>query len=174
MVVIHHGLEEFKITPPAGSAAPRLRAWRAARDQGVDQTQHQRESLPAVAQGAEGCACGGGRTVAAVSKSDGAGVAREIGEVPRLPRREPHHWQWLRRTAGAGRARIRGTGGTSYTSPKCPKSEKPRDSCDSSLRSCSVLHAQLLAVSRAGGHSWSRKERGGAAGGLHAAKPRGG
>src|SRR5205807_8483602 len=66
---------------PARARLARLRTRRAAEDQGVDQAQHERESLSAIAQSVTGGKNGGGRTAASVSESNRSTTARKAGEV---------------------------------------------------------------------------------------------
>src|SRR5581483_1964410 len=87
--------EPEKFNPPARARVASLRLRRAAKNQRTDQTQHERESIFAVAKSFGSNQESDGRTATAISKPDGTGIAGKAGETARLPRRQHHRWQRL-------------------------------------------------------------------------------
>jgi predicted dehydrogenase len=85
---IRSGAGEWKA--PQNRRSPYVRT---AEDQRVDQAQHERESVSAVAARIAGGAGSNGRAVAALSQSHGREVAREARETTPLPAAEHHRGQ---------------------------------------------------------------------------------
>ena len=141
-----------KFHPSAGPRLARLCSRRAAENCRVDQTQHQRKSVSAVAKSFTRGENGGGRAVKAVSESDGAGIAGKIGEAAWLRAGKHPCRQRLGRSAGAGGAGFCGAE-SEIQSPK-PKVAS------------AIFHAKLLALSGAGGYSRRGKKRGAAQAGF--------